>query len=144
MQGGATLRNRAPQFAEIAWTAGQVSQPILPIAYSVGSHPNLSDPCGAIYSTQFSAHHKELTSPMLTSCQYIQNLDNLREYVNRTLCHHDQLEIDAFRMTERILVRSGKPCGILFCLHGPRSVKPDRSKRAKHQPLVGELGVSFS
>ncbi len=26
-------------------------------------------------------------------------------------------------MTERILVRGGRPCGILFCLHGPRAVK---------------------
>ena len=26
-------------------------------------------------------------------------------------------------MTERILLRSGAPCGIYFCLHGPRSVK---------------------
>jgi hypothetical protein len=26
-------------------------------------------------------------------------------------------------MTERVLVRGGKPCGIFFCLHGPRSVK---------------------
>jgi hypothetical protein len=29
----------------------------------------------------------------------------------------------AFQMTERILVRAGKPCGIFFCLHGPRAVK---------------------
>ena len=35
----------------------------------------------------------------------------------------DQLERDAFRMTERVLVRAGKPCGLYFCLHGPRSVK---------------------
>jgi hypothetical protein len=26
-------------------------------------------------------------------------------------------------MSERILVRNGKPCGIYFCLHGPRSVR---------------------
>jgi len=50
-------------------------------------------------------------------------LENLRTYVNRILCQHDEFELDAFRMTERILVRSGKPCGIFFCLHGPRSVK---------------------
>lgn len=28
-----------------------------------------------------------------------------------------------FTMTERILVRGNLPCGIHFCLHGPRSVK---------------------
>lgn len=26
-------------------------------------------------------------------------------------------------MTERVLVRGGKPCGIYFCLHGPRLLK---------------------
>lgn len=26
-------------------------------------------------------------------------------------------------MTERILVRGGKPCGMYFCLHGPRATK---------------------
>jgi len=26
-------------------------------------------------------------------------------------------------MTRKILVRGGKPCGIYFCLHGPRGVK---------------------
>ena len=26
-------------------------------------------------------------------------------------------------MTERILMRAGKPCGVYFCLHGPRATK---------------------
>ena len=26
-------------------------------------------------------------------------------------------------MSERVLTRGGKPCGIYFCLHGPRNVK---------------------
>ena len=60
---------------------------------------------------------------MLTSMERLQNLENLRNYVNKTLCEHDQLEFGAFRMTERILVRGSRPCGIFFCLHGPRSVK---------------------
>jgi len=60
---------------------------------------------------------------MLTSERQIQSLDDLRNYVNETLCDFGQLEPDAFRMTERTLVRAGKPCGIYFCLHGPRSVK---------------------
>src|SRR5438045_9269786 len=60
---------------------------------------------------------------MLASTQTLQNLENLREYVSKILCHYDQLELGAFRMTERLLVRQGKPCGIFFCLHAPRSVK---------------------
>ena len=60
---------------------------------------------------------------MLTDSERIQNLDDMREYVNETLCYHEKLEIGAFPMTERILVRRGEPCGIYFCLHGPRAVK---------------------
>jgi hypothetical protein len=60
---------------------------------------------------------------MLSRCKPLQNLDNLREYVNEVLCEHNQLELGAFPITERILVRGGKPCGIYFCLHGPRAVK---------------------
>ena len=60
---------------------------------------------------------------MLTRFQQIRCVDDLREYVNETICDFYQLQNDAFRMTERILRRGGKPCGIYFCLHGPRAVK---------------------
>lgn len=50
-------------------------------------------------------------------------MHDLREYVNDTLCEHYQLQIDAFRLTERVLRRGNKPCGIYFCLHGPRAVR---------------------
>jgi len=66
---------------------------------------------------------KEINHRMLTHFQQIHDLDDLREYVNQTLCQHDQLQTDAFRMTERIIRRGSKPCGIYFCLHGPRAVK---------------------
>ena len=60
---------------------------------------------------------------MVTGSQQMQNLSDLRDYVNQILCEHNQLETDAFPLTERILVRAGKPCGMYFCLHGPRAVK---------------------
>ena len=44
-------------------------------------------------------------------------------YVHETICENNELEVNAFSMTERILVRGGKPCGLYFCLHGPRAVK---------------------
>jgi len=53
----------------------------------------------------------------------IPHLNGLREYVYETICRHEQLELGAFQMTERILLRGGRPCGVHFCLHGPRSVK---------------------
>jgi hypothetical protein len=60
---------------------------------------------------------------MVTSSRQFQTLDDLREYVNRILCQTNELEHDAFPMTERLLLRRGAPCGVYFCLHGPRAVK---------------------
>ncbi len=53
----------------------------------------------------------------------IKDVEGLRDYVQGTLCELNELEVGAFPMTERILVRRGEPCGLYFCLHGPRSVK---------------------
>src|SRR5262245_61104808 len=53
----------------------------------------------------------------------LDNLNNLRTYVHQTICNQNELELGAYQVTERILVRTKRPCGIFFCLHGPRSVK---------------------
>lgn len=53
----------------------------------------------------------------------ISDLNDLRTYVHATICENNELEVNAFEMTERILIRRGQPCGMYFCLHGPRAVK---------------------
>jgi hypothetical protein len=53
----------------------------------------------------------------------MQDLEDLRDYVSETICEQNELEPGADHMTERILVRAGRPCGIFYCLHGPRSMK---------------------
>ena len=53
----------------------------------------------------------------------IDNLKDLRTYVQNTICQQNELQVGAFQITERILVRGRQACGIFFCLHGPRSVK---------------------
>jgi hypothetical protein len=53
----------------------------------------------------------------------ILDLDGLRKYVHETICDFNELENNIFEISERILIRRGSPCGIFFCLHGPRSVK---------------------
>ena len=58
-----------------------------------------------------------------TSVHNLNNLNDLRRYVHHTICEQNELELNAFAITERILVRSQRPCGIFFCLHGPRSVR---------------------
>jgi len=60
---------------------------------------------------------------MLTRFQQFDSFNDLREYVNATICEYYQLQIGAFRVTERVLQRGGNPCGVYFCLHGPRATK---------------------
>lgn len=50
-------------------------------------------------------------------------LESVRKQVRARLAELGHLEEHAFPMTERVVVRSGQPCGIYFCMHGPRSVK---------------------
>ena len=52
-----------------------------------------------------------------------QKMQELANYINEVLCEHDNLELGAFRFSQRILLRGGKPCGMYFCLHGPRAVQ---------------------
>ena len=60
---------------------------------------------------------------MFTRFQQIDSVHRLREYVNSIICDQYQLQLGAFELTERILIRGGRPCGIYFCLHGPRMTK---------------------
>lgn len=60
---------------------------------------------------------------MLNGFQRSESVQDLREYVNTTICAHFQLQEGAFLITERMLLRGGKPCGVYFCLHGPRATK---------------------
>lgn len=53
----------------------------------------------------------------------IENVQDLRAFVVETLCSHEQLEPGLFPVSELLLLRGGRTCGIEFCLHGPRSVK---------------------
>ena len=60
---------------------------------------------------------------MQASSVRLSNLTDLREFVQQQLCERNELEVGAFRFTERLLEKRGVPCGLCFCLHGPRSVK---------------------
>jgi hypothetical protein len=59
---------------------------------------------------------------MPTDTQRLEDLSAIRRYVSETLCEKDQLEADYFPLSEQVLVRGGAPCGVYFCLHGPRSL----------------------
>lgn len=53
----------------------------------------------------------------------LNSVDQLREFVLRTLCQQNDLEMDVFPATELVLVRRDRPVGLQFCLHGPRNVR---------------------
>ncbi len=53
----------------------------------------------------------------------IKNIQQLRQFVSHTLCQQNDFEEGIFQITERLLTRGQKACGMFFCLHGPRSVK---------------------
>jgi hypothetical protein len=59
---------------------------------------------------------------MPTEYQRLHDRSAIRQYVSETLCEKDQLEADFFPLSEQVLVRGGAPCGVYFCLQGPRSL----------------------
>jgi hypothetical protein len=59
---------------------------------------------------------------MVKTTLRLNNLQEIRQYVSATLYQIDLLKLDHFQISERLLVRNGKPCGLYFCLHGPRQV----------------------
>jgi len=48
---------------------------------------------------------------------------SLRRLVYEVLCESNQLKTSCYPMTETPVFRRGNPCGILFCLYGPRLVR---------------------
>src|SRR5690242_465169 len=83
---------------------------------------------------------------MLTSSHQLQNLSDLRNLVNSVLCQESQLEVGAFPLTERILLRGDKPCGIYFCLIGPRAVRLTAIWETERNTILfyGSNGERFS
>ncbi len=53
---------------------------------------------------------------MLSASLQEERLQTIREFVREELCVKNQLEKNAFQMTERVLVKKGQPCGF-FLLH---------------------------
>ena len=50
-------------------------------------------------------------------------LDDLRDYVFRTLCAHDHLDAKQTPFYQGVVERRGRPCGLFFQVSGPRLLK---------------------
>jgi len=60
---------------------------------------------------------------MDTTVNDIHTLDELRQFIHKTLCEKENLLADQFTMTDVRLTRGYGPCGLQFCLRGPRNVR---------------------
>jgi hypothetical protein len=60
---------------------------------------------------------------MLDGALEVRSMEELRRYVADTLAQLETLKSDQFQLSQQVLYRAGEPCGIYFCLHGPRSLR---------------------
>ncbi len=68
-------------------------------------------------------HPAQLSTSMLECSKNVESLEELRHYVADTLSDLEMLKSDQFQLSQRILHRGGTPCGIYFCLQGPRALR---------------------
>jgi len=60
----------------------------------------------------------------MVECQIsIHNFEDIRHYVTQTLSNFELLRPESSHLTTRLLTRKNEPCGIYFCLHGPRALR---------------------
>ncbi|MCS6850656.1 MAG: hypothetical protein NZ700_05745 [Gemmataceae bacterium] len=60
---------------------------------------------------------------MRSTVAALPTFDELRRYVHQTLCQHDHLDPAAAPMRQALIKRSGRPCGLLFQVQGPRALR---------------------
>ena len=64
--------------------------------------------------------------------QAIETVDELRRFVQQTLCERHALDPAHFPMEESLLTRAGRTCGLFFCQYGPRLMKAHAVWDADH------------
>ena len=72
----------------------------------------------------------------LHGSQTISSIDKLKRFVAEKLCAQNDFEVGVFPITDRPLFRSGKACGIYFCLFGPRSVRINAIWESKNNTIL--------
>src|SRR5687767_909194 len=50
-------------------------------------------------------------------------LDDLRRHVLKTLCSHDNLDPSQTPLSQMVILRRGRPCGLFFHVEGPRLLR---------------------
>ena len=60
---------------------------------------------------------------MRQDSRHFETLEELRLFVADTLSGLEMLKSDQFELTQQVFYRSQQPCGVLFCLYGPRALR---------------------
>ena len=60
---------------------------------------------------------------MRQDSRHVETLEELRQFVADTLGRLEMLKSDQFELTQQVLYRAQQPCGVLYCLHGPRALR---------------------
>ncbi|MDD3588330.1 MAG: hypothetical protein PHQ75_14210 [Thermoguttaceae bacterium] len=61
---------------------------------------------------------------VISNITSIETLDELQRFVYSTLCNDHELLLNAFPTSETVIRDShGSGCGMMFCLHGPRTTQ---------------------
>ena len=71
------------------------------------------------FTAQFSIG---LLTTMNETVQGFQTIEEVRRFVAERLGRLESLKADQYELTQRVLYRSGQPCGMQFSLQGPRAV----------------------
>ena len=64
--------------------------------------------------------------------QSIETVEELRTFVQQTLCERHALDPQHFPIEVSTLTRAGRPCGMFFCQYGPRLMKSHAVWDADH------------
>lgn len=54
---------------------------------------------------------------------FLATVDELRRHVLQILCLHDRLDPEQTPISQGVITRRGKPCGLFFQVQGPRMLK---------------------
>lgn len=60
---------------------------------------------------------------MDTPTASLPTLDELRQYIHKTLCSRDRLDPAQTPLNSSKITRSGRPCGLFFQMQGPRLLR---------------------
>ncbi|HEY1380319.1 MAG TPA: hypothetical protein VGF55_26185 [Gemmataceae bacterium] len=53
----------------------------------------------------------------------LSTVDELRDFVRRTLCERDRLDPEQAQLRQGLVRRRGRPCGLFFQVQGPRLLR---------------------